>query len=55
MTTEIVRKVIVSKFLTLDGVMEDLGGAEGTALGGWSFKFGRIEGQDKFKFDELFS
>ena len=49
------RKVIVSEFLTLDGVMEDPGGAEGTAQGGWSFKFGPIEGQNKFKFDELFA
>ena len=49
------RKVIVSEFLTLDGVMEDPSGAEGTAQGGWGFKFGRMEGQGKFKFDELFA
>ena len=33
------RKVVVSEFVTLDGVMEDPGGAEGFEHGGWSFKF----------------
>jgi hypothetical protein len=31
------RKLIVSQFLTLDGVMEDPGGAEGASVGGWAF------------------
>lgn len=48
------RKVIVSEFLTLDGVMEDPGGAEKTKHGGWSFKFWSEEAA-KFKFDELFA
>jgi len=39
-----VRKVIASIFVTLDGVVEDPGGAEGFELGGWSFKYsGRSE------------
>ncbi len=46
------RKVIVSEFLTLDGVMEDPGGAEGFDRGGWSFKFSDPEGM-KFKLDEV--
>ena len=47
------RKIVVSEFLTLDGVMEDHGGSEGIERGGWAFRFNRgIEG-DKFKFDEL--
>jgi hypothetical protein len=29
------RKVVVSVFLTLDGVMEDPGGSEGFRHGGW--------------------
>ena len=29
------RKVIVSEFVTLDGVVEDPGGAEGFEHGGW--------------------
>jgi len=41
--------------MTLDGVIEDPGGSEGTAHGGWSFKFGRSEEQGKFKVDELFA
>ena len=34
------RKVVASIFVTLDGVFEDPGGAEGFELGGWSFKYG---------------
>src|SRR5437879_13836617 len=48
------RKVIVSEYVTLDGVMEDPGGGEGTKHGGWSFKFWSDEAA-KFKFDELFA
>src|SRR5437763_273899 len=48
-------RVVVSEFLTLDGVMEDPGGAEGTAGGGWAFKFERGPEGDKFKFNELMS
>jgi dihydrofolate reductase len=49
------RKIVVSEFVTLDGIMDDPGGAEGTAHGGWSFKFGRSDDQQKFKSDELFA
>jgi dihydrofolate reductase len=45
------RKIIVSEFLSLDGVMEDPGGAEGYVHGGWSFKFNDPEGM-KFKLEE---
>jgi dihydrofolate reductase len=34
------RKVVASIFVTVDGVVEDPGGAEGFDLGGWSFKYG---------------
>lgn len=44
--------VVVSEFITLDGVIEDPGGAEGTEFGGWSFRFPAEEGQ-QFKFEEL--
>ena len=45
-------KVVVSEFISLDGVIEDPGGAEGTDFGGWTFRFPADDGQ-KFKFDEL--
>ena len=48
------RKVVVSEYVTLDGVMEDPGGAEGFEHGGWSFQFWNEEAT-KFKFDELFA
>jgi dihydrofolate reductase len=47
------RHIVVTEFVTLDGVMEDPGGAEGTPFGGWAFKFERGEAGDRFKFDEL--
>ncbi len=46
------RKLVVTEFLSLDGVMEDPGGAEGTDFGGWTFKFGDPEGM-KYKLDEV--
>jgi dihydrofolate reductase len=40
------RKVVASIFVTLDGVFEDPGGAEGSELGGWSFIYsGRSEAE----------
>src|SRR5512143_4062290 len=48
------RKVIVSEFITLDGVIEDPGGADKSKYGGWSMQFGSDE-YYKFKFDELFA
>src|SRR6476469_3330466 len=47
------RKIVVSEFMTLDGVMEDPGGSEHTPFGGWAFKFGRGSAGDGFKLDEL--
>jgi dihydrofolate reductase len=46
-------KLVVSEFVTLDGVMEDPGGAEGFDRGGWAFKFERGPDGDKFKLDEV--
>lgn len=48
------RKVIASEYVTLDGVMEDPGGAEGFKYGGWSFQFWSEEA-GKYKYDELFA
>jgi dihydrofolate reductase len=46
------RRIIVTEFVTLDGVMEDPGGAEGFERGGWAFQFNRGPEGDQFKFDE---
>ncbi|HLZ70724.1 MAG TPA: dihydrofolate reductase family protein [Dehalococcoidia bacterium] len=45
-------KLVVTEFVTLDGVMEDPGGAEKSRYGGWSLRFFSDEAA-KFKFDEL--
>jgi dihydrofolate reductase len=46
-------QLVVTEFMTVDGVFEDPGGAEPFDLGGWAFKFDRGQDGDKFKFDEL--
>jgi dihydrofolate reductase len=46
------RRIVVSEFVSLDGVMEDPGGAEGFEHGGWSFKFSDPDGM-KYKLDEV--
>jgi dihydrofolate reductase len=48
------RKVVVSEYVTLDGVMEDPGGGEKSKHGGWSFQFWSEEAA-KYKFNELFA
>ena len=45
-------RVIVTEFVTLDGVFEDPGGSEELDRGGWAFRFERGEDGDKFKLDE---
>jgi len=46
-------KLVVTEFITLDGVFEDPGGAGDFEHGGWSFQFNRGPEGDKFKYDEL--
>ena len=46
------RKLIVSEFVTLDGVMEAPGGEEGHPHTGWVFDFFGPD-QEKFKLDEV--
>jgi dihydrofolate reductase len=46
-------KVVVSEFISVDGVIEDPGGAEDYEHGGWTFEYERGDDGDKFKFDEL--
>jgi dihydrofolate reductase len=45
-------RLVISEFMTLDGVIEDPGGAEGFERGGWAFQFDRGPEGDKFKLDE---
>ena len=46
--------IVVTEFISLDGVIEDPGGGEGSfEHSGWSFDFERGEEGDQFKNDEL--
>src|SRR4051794_16008553 len=45
-------KIVVTEFISLDGVVEDPGGAEDYKYGGWSFEFDRGDDGNKFKLDE---
>jgi dihydrofolate reductase len=46
-------KIVVTEFVSLDGVIEDPGGSEDYEHGGWTFEIDRGEEGDKFKLDEL--
>ena len=46
-------KIVVSQFVSLDGVIEDPGGSEGWDRGGWAFKYDRGPEGDQFKLDEV--
>jgi dihydrofolate reductase len=46
-------KVVVTEFITLDGVIQDPGGSGEYDRGGWSFEYNRGTDGDKFKLDEL--
>ena len=45
-------RIVVTEFISLDGVIEDPGGVEGFKHGGWSFEISRGEEGDQFKSDE---
>ena len=44
-------RIVVTEFVSLDGVMEDPGGAEDFEHGGWTFEIERGDG-DRFKMEE---
>ena len=46
-------KLVVTEFVSIDGVFEDPGGAEGYEHGGWTFEYDRGDEGNKFKMDEL--
>ena len=46
-------KVVISQFISVDGVVEDPGGSESWERGGWAFQFDRGDEGNKFKLDEV--
>jgi dihydrofolate reductase len=46
-------KLVVTEFVSVDGVFEDPGGAEDYEHGGWTFEYDRGEEGNQFKIDEL--
>jgi dihydrofolate reductase len=46
-------RIVVTEFVSLDGVMEAPGGGEDYKHGGWTFEIARGEEGDKFKLDEI--
>src|SRR5437899_10909250 len=45
-------KIVVTEFISMDGVIEDPGGSEDYEHGGWSFQIDRGEEGNQFKVDE---
>jgi dihydrofolate reductase len=50
-----VGRIVVTEFVSIDGVMEDPGGAENFKHSGWSFEFDRGDEGNQFKLDETMS
>jgi dihydrofolate reductase len=48
-------RIVVTEFMSLDGVVEAPGGGEDFKHGGWSFEISRGDEGDKFKLDETLS
>jgi dihydrofolate reductase len=48
-------KIVVTEFISLDGVVEDPGGSEDFKHSGWSFEIERGEEGNQFKLDETMS
>jgi dihydrofolate reductase len=46
-------KLVVTEFVSIDGVFEDPGGAEDFEHGGWTFEYDRGDDGNQFKLDEL--
>jgi dihydrofolate reductase len=45
--------LVVTEFVSIDGVFEDPGGSESFEHGGWTFEYDRGEDGNTFKLDEL--
>src|SRR6476661_9366954 len=48
-------RIVITEFVSLDGVMEAPGGGENYAHAGWTFEINRGAEGDKFKLDETFA
>ena len=48
-------KIVVTEYISLDGVIEDPVGMENSGLGNWTAPFSRGPEGDRFKHDELFA
>jgi dihydrofolate reductase len=46
-------KLVVTEFVSVDGVFEDPGGSENYEHGGWTFEYDRGEDGNQFKLDEV--
>jgi dihydrofolate reductase len=48
-------KLVVTEFVSVDGVFEDPGGSENFEHGGWTFEYDRGDDGNAFKLDEVMS
>ena len=46
-------KLVITEFVSIDGVFEDPGGSESYEHGGWTFEYDRGDEGNQFKLDEL--
>ena len=46
-------KLVVTEFVSIDGVIEDPGGSEDFEHGGWTFEYDRGDDGNQFKLDEV--
>ncbi len=46
-------RIVISQFVTVDGVFDDPGGAEAFDRGGWAFRYDRGPEGDQFKLEEV--
>jgi dihydrofolate reductase len=53
MDNEMTKKIVVTEYISLDGVIEDPVGMENSGLGNWTGPFSRGPEGDRFKLEEL--
>jgi dihydrofolate reductase len=55
MESDVAKKIVVTEYISLDGVIEDPVGMENSGLGNWTGPFSRGPEGDRFKREELFA